>query len=213
MRRLLRASLLFFVALVGIGASEVGGQGLGLDLEAGYFDMTRARNSARAVFGSPGGFVVGGALRYELLGGRVPLRAAIRFHSRKGERVFVAGPQDPVFPLGHPLEAQLTPIYGTIGYRFGGGFFRPYVSAGAGVTRFKEESTVAGVRSSNNSSQFTGVIAGGLELSRGRFRLAAEATYMTVPDTIGLGGVSEVYGESDVGGVSLTGKIIFQLGN
>ena len=44
------------------------------------------------------------------------------------------------------------------------------------------------------------------------FRLAAEATYMTVRDAIGLAGVSEVYGETNVGGVSLVGKLIFQLG-
>lgn len=194
------------------GAGNAQAQGLGLDVEAGYFDMTSARNSARAVFGSPGGFVAGGALRYELLGGRVPLRAGVRFHKREGERVFVADPSGPVFPLGHPLEVQLTPIYGTIGYRFGDGLLRPYVAAGAGMTRFKEESIVAGLRSSTTATKFTGVAAGGVELSSGRFRLAAEATYMTVPDTIGLAGVSEVYGETNVGGLSFVGRLIFQLG-
>ena len=151
-------------------------------------------------------------MRYELLGGRVLLRAAVRFHERQGERVFVAGPQAAVFPLGHPLEMQLTPIYGTVGYRFGEGFLRPYVAAGVGVTRFKEESIVAGLRSSTSATKFTGVVAGGVELSRGRFRLAAEVTYMTVPDAIGLAGVSEVYGETNVGGLSFVGKLIFQLG-
>ena len=197
--------------LVG-GASEAQAQGLGFEVEAGYFDMTGARESARAVFGSPGGFVAGGALRYELLGGRVPLRAAVRFHKREGERVFVADPSSPVFPLGHPLEMQLTSTYGTIGYRFGEGFLKPYVAAGAGVTRFEEESLVAGLRSSTSATKFTGVVAGGLELASGRFRFAAEATYMTVPNTIGIAGVSEVYGESNVGGLSVVGKIIFQLG-
>ena len=201
-----------FCLLLVIGASDVGAQGLGFEVEAGYFDMTRASDSARAVFGSPGGFIAGGALRYELLDGRVPLRAAVRFHKRQGERVFVAGPSSPVFPLGHPLEMQLTPIYATIGYRFGEGLFRPYVAAGAGVTRFKEDSTVAGLSSSTSATKFTGVLAAGLELSRGRFRVAGEATYMNVPNAIGLAGVSEVYGETNVGGLSIVGKIIFQLG-
>jgi hypothetical protein len=32
--------------------------------------------------------------------------------------------------------------------------------------------------------------------------------YTTVPDTIGVGGVSKIYNEKDVGGLSFMGKIV-----
>jgi hypothetical protein len=32
--------------------------------------------------------------------------------------------------------------------------------------------------------------------------------YTTVPDTIGVDGVSKIYGEKDVGGLSFVGKIV-----
>jgi hypothetical protein len=49
---------------------------------------------------------------------------------------------------------------------------------------------------------------GGVEWGRGPFRFGAEIMYTTVPDTIGVGGVSKIYNEKDVGGFSFVGKIV-----
>ena len=39
-------------------------------------------------------------------------------------------------------------------------------------------------------------------------RFAVEGQWSTVPDAIGVGGVSKVYGESNVGGFTILGKVI-----
>jgi hypothetical protein len=48
----------------------------------------------------------------------------------------------------------------------------------------------------------------GVEVGRGTFRVGAEAGYTTVPDALGLGGVTKVYGEDDLGGWHAVGKVI-----
>ncbi len=49
----------------------------------------------------------------------------------------------------------------------------------------------------------------GLEYGRGHFRFAIEGIYSSVPDSIGVGGVSKIYGEDDLGGFVALGKIIY----
>ncbi len=126
----------------------------------------------------------------------------------------MAAPGDPVFKLGFPLEAHLTPIYGTLGYRFMGGksAFVPYIGVGGGVTSYHEESTVAGITTSESQSKasFHGLV--GLEYGRGHLRFAVEGIYTAVPNAIGVGGVSKVYGEDDLGGFVALGKLIYSFG-
>jgi hypothetical protein len=38
--------------------------------------------------------------------------------------------------------------------------------------------------------------------------VGAEAGYTTVPDAVGLGGVTKVYGEDDLGGWHVVGKVV-----
>ena len=52
----------------------------------------------------------------------------------------------------------------------------------------------------------------GLEVGRGHFRFGAEAGYSSVPSALGLGGVSKVYGEDDLGGGYVVGKVIVAFG-
>jgi hypothetical protein len=37
--------------------------------------------------------------------------------------------------------------------------------------------------------------------------------YSVVPNSLGLGGVSKVYGEKDIGGLSIVGRLIFTPGH
>lgn len=177
-------------------------------LEGGYFDMTNASKSADAVFGSSGGFTWGGELGVAL-GEHFFVAGGARYFSKSGERVFVADASGEAFPLGHPLEVRLVPVFASVGYRFGSGRLRPYVGAGGGFTSFREESSVAGVTETSSETKLSGHVLAGLEFGSGRARFGAELVWSFVPDAIGVGGVSQVYGESDVGGLHLLGKIVF----
>jgi hypothetical protein len=185
----------------------------GISVEGGYFDLTSAAKSAEAVFdGSSGGFTGGGSLRYAF-GRGFFVSAGARYFKATGERVFVADASAPVFRLGHPLELRLIPAYGLLGYRFErvtGMPLVPYLALGAGAYFYREESEVGGIPEGvldQTKGAYYGVL--GLEYGRGALRFGVEFTYSVVPDSAGLGGVSEVYGEDDIGGFTVVGKLTF----
>jgi hypothetical protein len=201
-------TLLALLAVPGL----VSAQGFGIDVAAGYQDLTQAKNSAKAVFdGSSGGALFGGGLRYGF-GEHVFVAGWGRYFSKDGQRVFVADASSPVFPLGHPLSVRIVPVQGTIGYRIGSGALVPYVGIGGGITSYREESTVGGVSETTSETKASGHLLAGLEYGKGSLRFAAETAYTFVPKTIGLGGVSKVYGETGIGGLSIVGKIVFDFG-
>jgi opacity protein-like surface antigen len=202
------------MALAGAAALPAAAQdsGIVLDLAGGWQDLTSAKESAKAVFdGSSGGATFGGGLRYEFQSG-LYVGAFMRYFSKDGERVFVASPDGEVFPLGHPLSLKIIPIHGSVGWRFGKSALRPYVAAGAGLASVKEESTVAGVVESSSESKFSYHVLGGFEYASGAFRIGTEVMWTGIPDSIGVAGVSEVYGESDLGGVSAVLRVGFAFG-
>ena len=180
---------------------------LAVEAHGGYFQMA-AENSASALFGSRGGPTFGGALRYTLWRGAF-VSAGARTFSKEGERVFVSAPNSPEQKLGFPLSIRLTPILLQAGYRFRHGrTLVPYVAAGVAVTSYTEESEVAGETFDSDSTNTGFVGSAGLEVGRGTFRFGAEVGYSAVPDAVGLGGVSKVYGEDDLGGLHAIGKLI-----
>src|SRR5262245_25723449 len=77
--------------------------GLAFEVLGGYFDMTNASRSATAVFGSSGGFTIGGGVRYGF-SAHLYAEASGRGFSKSGERVFIEDAGRPVFRLGHPLD-------------------------------------------------------------------------------------------------------------
>jgi opacity protein-like surface antigen len=85
----------------------------------------------------------------------------------------------------------------------------PYIAVGAGSTSYREESDVAGLVETTSKSKFGFHAALGLDYYFGAVALGVEAMYSTVPNTIGEDGVSKVYGESDVGGATIVGKLSF----
>jgi opacity protein-like surface antigen len=180
-------------------------------LEGGYSALTNASRSAEAIFdGGTGGAVGGLAVRMDL-GRSFFVGLNTRYFQRTGERVFVAAPGAEVFRLGHPLEVRLVPVYLSAGYRFSPrSRLVPYVTAGAGMTSYREKSTVAGEVETSSSTNPSLHMALGLDYGRGPVRFGAEAGYSFVPDTIGESGVSAVYKEDDVGGLSLVGRVAFR---
>ncbi len=186
-------------------------QGLFLEGVGGYQDLTGAKDSAKAVFGSSGGLTFGSGIGYNLANGFFVSGWARRF-SKDGERVFVAAAGSPVFPLGHPLSVKITPLQGTLGFRFGHSSLRPYLGIGGGITSFKETSTVGGLTESTSESKASYHALVGIDFGKGALGVGGELLYLSVPKSIGLGGVSQVYGETNVGGFQAVGKISFRFG-
>jgi outer membrane protein W len=207
-RPALRAALA--AALLALGGARAVHAQVAVAVDGGYFTMTNARNSAEAVFGGSGGGFTGGAEVTFGLSRSFFIGAGGRFFQKTGERVFVADADSPVFRLGHPLKIRTIPLYGLLGFHFTpDSKFDPYVSTGAGVTLYKEESTVAEITETNSQTKFSGFVALGADYGRGSVRFGVEANYSFVPSTIGLGGVSAIYGEKDVGGFAILGRIVF----
>jgi opacity protein-like surface antigen len=181
-----------------------------VSLDGGYRTLSSASRSAEAVFdGSTGGATFGGSVRFGL-GRSFFVGAAGRVFRKDGERVFVANATSPVFRLGHPLEVRLVPIYGLVGYRLPtAGILVPYAGVGAGVTLFRERSTVAGETDEASQSKASAHLFAGLDVGRGAVRFGLEVGWSTVPSSIGVGGVSAVYGESNLGGFTVLGRVIF----
>lgn len=200
-RALLGSLLLVFPAA--LPAAE-----LSLELEAGYSHLTHARRSASALFGSAGGLTYGGGVRLGM-GERLFLRAGAGYFQKTGERVFVADSTSDVFPLGHPLTLRLLSFHLTVGYRLPQKrSLTPYVGLGGGLVGYEERSTVGGLEDVESQTEASGRAVVGIEVGRGSFRFATEVAYSVIPNAVGLGGVSQVYGETDIGGLSVVGKII-----
>ncbi len=193
--------------LVALAAVPATGGELAVEAQAGYFQMA-AGNSASAVFGSSGAGTFGGAVRYTFWRGAF-VTAGARTLSKDGERVFVTNPTSPVQKLGFPLSVRLTPVFLGVGYRLRDGkLVVPYAGFGGSFTSYKEESDVAG--ESFNESHTDGGVLGfaGVEVGRGTFRVGAEAGYTSTPGAVGLGGVTKVYNEDNLGGWHVVGKVI-----
>jgi opacity protein-like surface antigen len=208
--RTVRTTLLAASAVLALAPRSARGGELAIEAHGGYFDMA-AENSASALFDSTGGATFGGAVRYTFWRGAF-VSAGARTFSKEGERVFVTGPSSPVQKLGFPLSIRLTLIVLQAGYRLRDGrLVVPYLSAGVAITQFEEESEVAGEAFDEQRTKtgFTG--AAGAEVGRGHFRFGAEIGWSTVPDAIGVGGVSKVYGEDDLGGFAVTARVSFRL--
>lgn len=179
-----------------------------LGVEGGWATLAATR-SAKAVFdGDTGGPTFGGSLR---VGVTRSLYVGVtgRVFRKEGERAFVAATGGEAFPLGHPLTMRVVPVHAVAGWRFQPDRpLVPYVSLGAGVTSYHEESTVGGLPEPPVSeTKASGLGAAGVEYGRGRMRFGLDLSYLVAPDTLGLGGVSKAYGEDDVGGFAAQGRI------
>jgi outer membrane protein with beta-barrel domain len=181
-----------------------------LGVDGGYFAMTNAEKSAKAIFnGSSGGGTIGGFFQLGL-GQSFFVSAHGRYFEKTGERVFVVDAGSEVFRLGHPLTIRLIPVYGMVGYRFiHSARWAPYVAVGMGATSYRETSDVAGLIETQSATKAAYHLAAGVDFLTGPIRFGVEVTYSLVPKTIGESGVSKVYGEDDVGGATIVARLAF----
>ena len=203
-------ALLATIALA-LAAPCAHAQSFGVDVEAGYRTLS-ASKSADAVFGSSSGLTLGGSAQYAFKKGLF-VRGGYRHFGKDGEKVFVADANSPAFPLGFPLTVSINSIDVVAGWRFKLGGqkpspFVPYLGVGVELASYKEQSTVAELVETNDQSKTGFQFLGGLEYKGfGKVVLAAEVAYAIVPNTIGVGGVSKVYGEDDIGGLRVVGRL------
>jgi opacity protein-like surface antigen len=180
-------------------------------LPLGYRTLSASR-SADAVFGSSGGFNVGLSAQYIFPRGLFA-RAGFRTFGKEGEKVFLADAGSTPYPLGFPLKADINSIDVLGGWRFklGGkkpSSFVPYVAAGLEIASYSEESTVAGLVETSDQTKTGFQFLGGLEYRGfGNFALGVEAGYSLVPNALGVGGVSKIYNEDDIGGFRVMGRV------
>jgi len=174
-----------------------------------------ARQSFRAILGSPAGPVVGGGIEVGLTKNAFLSLAASRFR-RTGQRVFVF--QDEVFKLDVSDRISVTPLELTAGYRFirvnrlgRMARFTPYVGGGIGWYRFTEtaahSTTADDVKATHTGFH---VVAGAETPIRKWMAAAVDAQLSSVPNAFGdsPASVARLYDEHNLGGFTLRARII-----
>ena len=181
---------------------HIGGYGM-----FGLFNFA-AIKTFDAVLGRPSGSIYGGGGTVGLpLGGLFVDVGAWRFKD-VGERVFVNNGE--VFHLGIPVTVTITPLEITGGWKFRRRNSRLVPYAGGGVTSYGYKETSAfSTPAEDVDERFNGYhVLGGVEYKVVRWLgLGGEVTWTTIPDAIGSGGASKVFGETDLGGTSFRAKI------
>jgi hypothetical protein len=137
------------------------------------------------------------------------VRVAVSHAIKSGNRAFVLNGQ-PV-SLGIPITVSMTPVEIGGGWRFG--TFRstrivPYAGGGVLIQPYSEKSAFAGL-GDDVSQTNTGFTAfGGVEVDVSKWLMVgAEAQFRGVPNAIGKGGVSQAFGETNLGGYAL--RVLF----
>lgn len=186
---------------------EIGGYAM-----AGVMNFTAA-DSFEVILGRPAGAIFGGGARVGLplrtaFGGMFVDIGAWRFRD-EGERVFVFGGEE--FGLNIPLEITITPLELSAGWQFR--FrrvprVRPYVAVGYSSYGYSETSPF-NTPAEDVEDRFGGYhLSGGAEYKITRWLGAAgELNWTTIPDSIGVGGVSAEFDEDNLGGTSFRFKL------
>jgi hypothetical protein len=185
---------------------DVGVRGFGM---FGNITFT-AKESFEAVLDKSAGPIFGGGGQVLLPWGMYVEAGAWRF-AQSGERVFI-GPGGEVFKLGIPVDIKVTPFELTGGFRFAQITRKrnvvPFVGIGYSRYRYEEISDFANP-SENVNESFTGLhVTGGVEyLVKRWLAVGGEVSWSTVADAIGQSGVSEYFGEDNLGGTSFRLKV------
>lgn len=123
-----------------------------------------------------------------------------------GERVFVhAGT---VFPLGIPAAIEWRPLDIAAGWRVAGRRFTPYAGIGLTTIAYKETADFAQVGDDVSETASGLLLLGGVDVPLWRWiSLGGEVRYRAVTGVLGVGGVSEVFGEDQLGGTSFAVRL------
>jgi hypothetical protein len=181
-------------------------------LQFGRLSQT-SRDSFAAILGSPSGQVFGAGAELSFRRGFF-VRADLSYFRQEGERVEMIDGE--IVPLGIPLTLSLTPLEFTGGYRLSSFSFGPrgrltlvpFVGAGAGVVRFREETDDEHPDEQTNDRFTSYHVLIGLDVPLGsRVAIGGELTRRWVRNGLGTGGISEAFGETDLGGTTMWTRV------
>ena len=149
----------------------------------------------------------GGGVQIGLRRGLFVEIAVSRF-SATGQRAFVANGQ--LFPLGIPLTAAITPFEMTGGYRYKlSKVIVPYVGVGAGWYAYSETSRFNDTGEDVAEGHAGLIVMGGAEFRVHRWvGVGVDAQYTRVTGILGTTGISQAFGEDDLGGTAVRVKIL-----
>jgi opacity protein-like surface antigen len=176
-----------------------------------------ATQSFDAILGTPVGAVFGGGAEVGLTRNVFVSLAASRFR-RTGQRVFVF--QNQVFKLNEPDTITVTPLQLSAAYRFLGrrtsavtrpARFTPYAGGGIGWYRLSETSPHSSSDEDETTTHTGYHVLAGVETPLRKWVAAAvDAQWARVPNAFGdsAASVASLYDEHDLGGFTLTVRII-----
>jgi hypothetical protein len=169
---------------------------------AGDINAMAAQNSFQAIVGSSTLMGLGGGVDVLRVWKDLFIRGAVTHTSKDGSRAFVFDGQ--AISLNIPMKVSMTPIETGGGWRFPSPRVTPYAGGAAIFAHYSETSTFAG--SGDNVSEtkvgYSGF--GGVDFTLSKWVMAGvEAQYRSVPNAIGTGGVSQDFGETNLGGFSV----------
>lgn len=146
-----------------------------------------------------------------LRGGGLFMRVAASVMTKSGTR------SDRTVSNGIALDVTMLPIDLGLGWRFNHvtrtNQVTPFIGGGALVMHYSE-TTPAGSPSDNTSAWFLGVEAfGGVDFRLGSsLTVAPEVDFRSLPGAIGSGGLSQVFNETNLGGVAFRVTVGVRLG-
>jgi hypothetical protein len=172
------------------------------------YNLFAADRSFKAVMDNDKGWFFGGGAQVVIAPG-VYVEGSVDYYEKTGQRVFIHNNQ--VFGLGIDDKVRIIPLQFTAGYRVPGlGRVVPYVGGGGGVYFFKEEADFAEAGDNVDDNYGSYHIVGGVEFTGVEWASTAfEVQWTKVTSSIGIAGVSQVFGEDDLGGVAFRLKILF----
>ena len=163
-----------------------------------------AKNTFKAVFGSSTGVLFGGGAEVRVAD-VFYVQGAMRRYRATGQRVFVSNGE--VFTLGIDNTLTLTPVTITIGGRFPIGRIVPFAGGGVGLEEVRETSQFADEGDDTLRHIRTYHVAGGVEWKSGIVGVAGEVGYTQASKGLS-GGLANIYGEYDLGGVDVRVRVL-----
>src|SRR5262249_7159667 len=153
-----------------------------------------AHDNFSAIFGRSVGLFFGGG--GEVRKGQLYFQGTVQRFQRTGERAFAFDGN--TYSLGIADKVTITPVSGTVGWRFNGRSAIPYVGGGMGGYKYTETSDTSAPGEDINSwfVSYHGVV--GVEwVTRKWFAPAVEVQFTHVPGALN-GGVADLFGEHNL---------------
>jgi len=172
----------------------------------GQFGCVRfaAEQSFNAILGAAGGGFYGGGAEVRVT--NAFLSASVERFEKTGQRILVTDGE--VFRLGIPDTITVMPIAVSAGWRIPRERATPYVGGGVGRILYTEQADFT-EPSENVHSQYASYhVLGGVEFRNEWVATAFEVQYTRAPHTIGLGGASAAFQETNLGGFVARIKVL-----